>query len=206
VTSDGHKGRAIMAKRYEDKSGADYYPTPPGATRALLDWLDGYGIDVSSSTVLEPAAGGGHMASVLGERFGRVVTNEPFDWGFEPDYRYDFISSSLILANETGADWLITNPPFKLFDEFALAGVSNFQNVALLARLQALEGGKRYEKLFSVYPPSWILVFINRVTMVKGKISDGGTSGAMAYAWYIWLGDMPFSHPRVDWIRYEKDS
>jgi hypothetical protein len=88
---------AVMARRAEPPDSLDWFPTPPWATRALLErvlferlegddwpmvvrrpWLgrwsddDGWpGLPVKLS-VLEPAAGEGHMAEVLREYFDRV--------------------------------------------------------------------------------------------------------------------------------------
>jgi len=95
---------------------------------------------------------------------------------------------------------LITNPPFKLFNEFATRAIDEYDNVALLARLQALEGLKRYDTIWSARKPSAILVFKKRLHMVRGRLptkSDGAST--MAFAWFLWY-DTPTENTIIDWI------
>jgi len=56
---------AVMAARNEPPESADYFPTPPWATRALFRHvLPAIGVD-EIRTAWEPACGEGHMAKVL---------------------------------------------------------------------------------------------------------------------------------------------
>lgn len=194
---------AVMARRNEGRADSlDYYPTPPGATRALLDWLEGRGHALSEARVFEPAAGGGHMAQVLAERFAEVTTADIVDYGYPLNCVGDF------LRGQCGqdADWLITNPPFVLFDDFAIRAVRQYPNVALLARLQALEGQRRFARLWSQNPPSDVLVFVNRVSMAKGGMPwEVGTShSAVAYAWFVWR-QAATGRAAIDWLHYSED-
>jgi hypothetical protein len=55
---------AVMAQRAEPKDSPDDFPTPPWATRGLLEHV----LDkkkLAPLTCLEPACGAGHMAKVL---------------------------------------------------------------------------------------------------------------------------------------------
>ena len=51
-----------------------------------------------------------------------------------------------------------------------------------------LEGKKRYNELFTKYPPKYMLQFVNRIACAKNgdfeKLNNQGS--AIAYAWFIW--------------------
>ena len=64
---------AVMSQRVEALDSPDDFPTPPWATRGLLEFIIGDKDRLSTSTCLEPACGVGHMAKVLKEYFGEVV-------------------------------------------------------------------------------------------------------------------------------------
>ena len=55
---------AVMAQRHEAKDSLDDFPTPPWATRALLEHVIN-GKDLNLQSCWEPACGEGHMAKVL---------------------------------------------------------------------------------------------------------------------------------------------
>lgn len=183
---DHHKSNyrtpAVNQKRnIPRRSGElDYYPTPVWGTMALLDHLripEG-----SDLTCCEPAAGGGHMSDVLAPYFSRVDCSDIADpegrgWGGS-----DFLMSK---PPERLYDWLITNPPFRLADQFALKGLLHARNVALLCRIAFLEGRWRHDNLFSVHPPAEVLVFSQRLTMLKGRVEERA-SGSVCHAWFIW--------------------
>ena len=62
-----NRSHAVMAQRTEAKDSKDDFPTPPWATRALLEHvLPRFG-DLRGLTCLEPACGAGHMDKVLRE-------------------------------------------------------------------------------------------------------------------------------------------
>jgi hypothetical protein len=63
---------AVMAQRIEPPDSPDDFPTPPWATRALIEHVFEGKEELTTMTCLEPACGAGHMARVLGEYFGEV--------------------------------------------------------------------------------------------------------------------------------------
>ena len=84
-------------------------------------------------------------------------------------------------------DWIITNPPFKLAEGFALRALEIARvGVCLLLRTNWLEGKDRYENLFSRYPPAFVAQFVERVTMTEGRIADQTKQSATSYAWFCW--------------------
>ena len=181
---------AVMSQRHEASDSLDYFPTPPWATRALFqeilkpNWLFPHQPkdDVLLETCLEPACGGGHMVKVLQEYFLEVESCDVADYG--QDRIADFLSSDV--AGDY--DFIITNPPFNLAEEFVLKALPMArQCVAIFARTQFMESIGRYERLFKPHPPQFIAQFSERVPIVKGRLS-ATASTATSYAWFIWRG------------------
>jgi hypothetical protein len=100
----------------------------------------------------------------------------------------------------TTPDWIITNPPFSIACEFTLRALQIASTgVAMLARVQWIEGVGRYEKLFRDRPPTVYAPFVERVPMVKGRW-DPDAATATSYAWFVWCSSTAPSPPRVVWI------
>lgn len=172
---------AVMAQRSEDKGSLDNFPTPPWATRALLEHIIEPGGYTDRLSCLEPACGAGHMAKALNEYFGDVRASDIYPYG------YGEISDFINDLHEAGSfDWVITNPPFKLAEEFiARALPIARRGVAMLARTVFLESVGRYERIFTKTPPTKVAQFVERVPMVKGRL-DKKASTATGYAWIVW--------------------
>lgn len=173
---------AVMSQRTESKGSLDNFPTPPWATRALLEYVIGLSdCEYLSSSCLEPACGAGHMSKVLEKYFWKTVSSDIYPYGYGKvqdftDHPYE----------ENSFDWVITNPPFNLAESFILAAQRVARKgVAALVRTQYLESKGRYERLFSKNPPSVVAQFVERVPMVKGRL-DKKASTATGYAWLFW--------------------
>jgi hypothetical protein len=153
--------------------------------------------------VWEPACNRGHMARPLAEYFGRVFTSDIFDYSAEYDGQervIDFLwpgSESPCIAAQ-GVDWIISNPPFRLAEQFiARAREIAKVGVAMIVRTSFLEGVGRYQNLFSVDPPNIVAQFTERVPMVKGRLTADGST-ATAYCWLVWMRDVPGT--KLVWI------
>jgi predicted RNA methylase len=172
---------AVMAQRTEDKDSLDNFPTPPWATRALIEHVIERGGYTDRLTALEPACGAGHMASVLKEYFQEVDASDIHPYG------YGSVQDFSTKPYEAGSfDWVITNPPFKLAEEFiARALPIARRGVAMLTRTVFIESVGRYERLFSKIPPTKVAQFVERVPMVKGRL-DRKASTATGYTWIVW--------------------
>jgi hypothetical protein len=176
-----NKSHAVMAQRAEFKNSLDDFPTPPWATRALLEHVVKSKEALSSMTCLEPACGRGHMALALAEYFGEVISSDVFNYGF--GNVEDFLKSN---HKEESFDWVITNPPFKLAEEFAKRSMKIARNgVAMLTRTVFIESVGRYNRLFEPTPPALFAQFTERVPMVKGRV-DKKASTATGYGWLVW--------------------
>lgn len=184
---------AVMAQRVEAKDSPDDFPTPPWATRGLVEHvLDKASLKTKSC--LEPACGAGHMAKVLKEYFAEVRAADAYHYGYGP------VRDFLTYPYETNAvDWVITNPPFRLAEEFVLRALRVArQGVAILARTVFLESAGRYEDIFRDNPPSKFAQFVERVPMVKGRL-DAKATTATGYAWFVWeKGET--APPRLVWV------
>lgn len=163
----------------------DFYPTPRNATVALLE------AEKFEGDIWEPACGDGAISRVLEEYGHTVRSTDLIDRGYG-EGGHDFL-----WATDTATN-IITNPPFTLGQEFvekALACTTG--KVAILAKLQFLEGAKR-KKMFETLPLKSVYVFSKRLTMTRNgeKMKN---SGMLAFMWLV------FEHgyegkPTVGWL------
>ncbi len=174
---------AVMAQRIEPHDSLDHFPTPPWATRALCEWILNYAGPTNLLSVWEPACAEGHMSRALSEYFKTVLSTDVHDYGFGGVE--DFVFPLRQLSDDQ-ADWIITNPPFRLAQQFAQRAFPLATlGVALLVRTAFLESAERYDGLFSRDAPSEILQFVERVPMFKGRLESRGST-ATAYCWLVW--------------------
>ena len=184
---------AVMQQRSEPHNSLDDFPTPPWATRALCERFGGANV-LSGMTVCEPTANRGHMVRPLAEYFRTVIASDIFDYGvgfLVKDYLFGPCGPSV--------EWTITNPPFRLAEQFIERALeTSTYGVAMILRSAFLEGVGRHNRLFSQTPPSHMLQFSERVVMHKGKLSEKGST-ATAYCWLVWIKN--FRGPtQMEWI------
>ncbi len=173
--------RAVMAQRIEPNDSLDFFPTRAWATRALCEYLRQVDPALSAKRCWEPACGEGHMARPLTEYFEMVYSSDVHPYGFGA------VRNFLFPGDEPEFDWLITNPPFRLGEEFAHAMIDRArEGAAILVRTAFLESVGRYSSLFSRRKPHAILQFTERVPMHKGRVDPKGTT-ATSYCWIVWL-------------------
>ena len=188
-----NKSHAVMAQRAEFKNSLDDFPTPPWATRALVEHVVASKASVAPMNCLEPACGRGHMSAALAEYFGKVTSSDVFDYGFGGTA--DFLKTKY---DDQSFDWIITNPPFKLAEDFIKRSLKIARHgVAMLTRTVFIESVGRYDRLFRSTPPTAFAQFTERVPMVKGRI-DKKASTATGYGWLVWERGRPES--RLVWI------
>ena len=200
-----NRSSAVMQQRIEPHTSLDDFPTPPWATRALCErlqnswdelneWTDNkIAPSTGHLTVREPAANRGHMVRPLREYFATVEASDIHDYGV------GFLQADYLFGPPPPmVDWTITNPPFRLADQFIRRALgTSREGVAVIVRSAFLEGVGRYTDLFSKSPPSLVLQFSERVVMHKGKLSEKGST-ATAYCWLVWKrGEKP---TQLDWI------
>jgi hypothetical protein len=122
------------------------------------------------------------MVAPLLEFFGHVPCSDVHDYGAGFAVR-DYLFPGAL--DET--EWTISNPPFKLAEQFIERALDlSREGVAMIVRSAFLEGVGRHGRLFSVNPPSHVLQFSERVVMHKGRLAPEGST-ATAYCWLVWI-------------------
>lgn len=190
-----NKSHAVMSQRVEAHDSLDFFPTPAWATRALCEHVLPKLLrpdTLIDATVWEPACGNGAMARPLSEYFGNVLASDVHDYGFGK--LRDFLSLGPHLERP---DWIITNPPFRLGEQFARRAIEIADHgVALLVRTAFLESQDRF-KLYRECPPAVVAQFVERVPMVKGRLQRDAST-ATAYCWIVW--DHGATDTKFQWI------
>lgn len=162
-------GNSTMERRKND-----FYPTPPEVVTALLDFLR----LPKEAVIWECAAGEGDMLETIracgyGESFGTDIL-----------YGFDFLEAPDTPDIHFVFDWIITNPPFALAEEFIRKAASLGKPFAFLVKSQFWHA-KRRMKLFEELPPSYILPLTWRPNFF---FKDGGNSSPlMDMMWCVWL-------------------
>lgn len=179
--------RTVMGSRVEPDDSLDYFPTPPWATRALLNHvLPAAGLAGKRlASAWEPACGEGHIAEVLAEYTDVLLSSDIHDYGY--GQVFDFLGNDIKLINPS-VDWIVTNPPFgKKTEPFVLRALEMAKvGVAMFVRMQWLETTGRYDRIYSKTPPTIIGFFAERVPLCKGEWKPEGDT-ATAYIWLVWI-------------------
>ena len=176
-----------MTNRQKD----DWYPTPPSATAALLS-REKFG-----KTIWEPAAGDGAIAKVCEKAGYDVLASDLNDYG----YMDALANVDFLLEPERAADHIITNPPYKLAQEFIQKAIDlGCTKHAWLLRLAFLKAasGTGVCLLATRLP---IYVFSHRLTMIRGDHDESWYgSGKMAFAWFVWDSACLGDDPQLFWV------
>ena len=170
-----------------ERSPRDFYPTrQPWVIHGLLAHIDIRGLNV-----LEPAAGGSHMAEVLkATGAASVFCNDIEDRGYPLDQISDFTTA--VFPKQFDA--IITNPPqggrtsilFKGFIETGLAYIGDHGGTLALLLPTDFDSAKTRGRLFADCP-----LFAAKIVLM-GRIvwfeRDDGDRAAPKenHAWYVW--------------------
>jgi len=172
--------RDQVARHSDYNKTRDFIPTPPFATRALYEYAaPELKAGAQKWSVLDPAAGRGHMLDVFREyKHPEVYASDVEPWEGVPQRDYLTEKSSF------SPDLVITNPPYKYGNEFILRALDEAQvGVAMLCRVQALEGQRRYASLYSRQPPTQVAFFSDRIPFKTG----GVVRRAPKMFFHVWL-------------------
>lgn len=179
-------GASIDGKRDPD----DFYATHPEAVRSLLE------VERFSGAILEPACGDGAISKVL-EQAGHTVISADLIYRGYGTGGLDF----LLLDYPLGAPNAVTNPPFRLAEQFCRQALRIAdRKVCMLLKLAFLEGQKRSAWLETT-PLARVWVFRNRMSFARGGNAPEweGRGGMIAYCWFIWeVGHS--GPPAIGWI------
>lgn len=162
---------------------ADFYPTPPEATRALLS------VEAFDGPIWEPACGKGHIAKVLKAEGHEVIATDLNDWGYGTPC-IDFLNTSVDVAPPP-AQHIITNPPYGkgLADAFidkALAFTAmTGGKVAMLLNLASLAHEGR-TSFWQENPPARLYAIDGVVCWPDAQRHPPRHFLAQRYVWAIW--------------------
>ena len=177
------KGKVTQVDKKNEER--DFYQTPYCLTKGLWDMLEG----MSWGTVLEPAAGKGAITRVLYQHGVRNITaSDKYDDSCGPVK--DFLADKF-----DRVDTVVTNPPFKLFDEFVERAFQVARKrVMMLGPINYVYAQSR-TKLFDEFGKDGfrltdVITFNRKVTCEKTVREDWQfKTGAQCVAWYVWQKD-----------------
>ena len=185
-------------KGQSERCVKDFYPTPSASTISLFK--SNY-IDLSKiKTVLEPAAGEGHISEIAKE----YLLNSHFTETDLFEYENKNIESGIDFLTHNynkNFDLVITNPPYSKntlmpFVKKSLE-ISN-KYVVMFLKITFLESSSRYKFFKDNKNLKHILCFSNRQPVYKNGINTKA-GNAIMYAWFIW--DKEYAGlPTLDWI------
>lgn len=186
--STGNPGAASFSER-----GDDLYETPECAISALLS------AEALPRQIWEPACGPGAIVRVLRNAGHSVIATDLVDYGLDNSGSgIDFLMERT-LPDGVGA--IVTNPPYKLANEFVAHALDLCPRVIMLLRLAFLESERR-RPILDTGHLARVYVFRNRLPMMHRDGWEGKRAGnAVAFAWYSW--DRNHSGPtelrRISW-------
>lgn len=197
VLPTGPAASAYSRAQTDDKVNRethDFYPTHPGATRALLS------VETFDGSIWEPACGDGAISLVLEAAGHSVISTDLIDRGYGEGGR-DFM-----MEWAPRAPHIVTNPPFRWARQFVdralLLSRAPGGKVAMFLRLAFLEGLER-QRWFAATPLARIWVMSRRVPMARGKAHEEGDGhGVIAFAWFVWEHGHA-GPPTLGWIDWK---
>jgi hypothetical protein len=153
------------------RNEADFYPTPPECTEALLDACG----HLFRGRVWEPACGDGAISKVLVAAGMAVYSSDLRHSGFGVG-GIDFLATSI-----TPLGGIITNPPFNLAEAFIRHACSFGVPVAMLLKATYWHAASR-QALFHDTGPRAVLPMLWRPNFAP----DRGKSPTMDVCWTVW--------------------
>lgn len=173
--------------------GHDLYETPAVAVEALLR------AEILPSRLWEPCAGRGRIVRVLRDAGHEVIASDLIDYG-DPTHFHgrDFLLERKI---PNGCEAIVTNPPYRLGEEFVKHALDLCPRVIMLLRLAFYESERR-SYILENRGLARVHAFRKRLPMMHRDGWEGRKSNSgMAFAWFVW--DRGHSGPtelhRISW-------
>lgn len=162
----------------------DNYPTPSWCVRRLLE-----ACPLPGGVWLEPCAGEGAIIEAVAQKQHDDHREQP-SWAaceirdVTPHVRaFRWVTGSYLDTDFSGADVIITNPPFSLAFEVMQKAVREAPVVALLLRLNLLGSGRKSGR------SAWLREHTPDVYVLPDRPSfTGHGTDAAEYAWFVWGG------------------
>lgn len=184
-----------------DRVENDYYATNPKAVEMLLREYE-----FNGNKMLEPCVGAGHIADAVKSFYGyddvEITGVDLVDRGCPNT----IVANFLEWDNGEKYDFIISNPPYSLAQEFIKHGLDLLKDngqMAMFLKIQFLEGQKR-KFFFQDNPPRYIFVFRKRMAVWNdGQQFDPKTgkdwATTMCHAWFIWEKGYT-GRPEIGWL------
>jgi hypothetical protein len=175
-----------------EERGLDVYETPEVAVEALLK------VEHIPHHVWEPACGPGAIVKVL-RRHGHTVWSSDVAWyGNGQCEMVDFLARE---QSHLASEAIVTNPPYRLAQQFVEHALHHTPKVCMLLRLAFLESERR-RPILDNGQLARVHVFRNRLPMMHREGWTGPkASSAVPFAWFVWdrfhVG--PATLNRVSW-------
>jgi hypothetical protein len=156
----------------------DLYETPACATLALMR------AENLPHHIWEPAAGRGAIVDVLRDAGHFVFASDLVDYGIDGQLgNRDFLLEHKLPA---GIELILTNPPFKIANQFVEHALELCPRVIMLARLAFLESERR-TRVLEDRGLARVHIFRARLPMMHRDGWQGPkASSATAFAWFCW--------------------
>jgi hypothetical protein len=173
--------------------GFDLYETPAVAVAALLR------VERLHHRIWEPCAGRGAIVDVLRAHGHEVLAADLIDYGIPGQaHGRDFL---LERRAPDGIECLVTNPPFKLAQQFVQHALTLCPTVIMLLRLAFLESERRCSILENC-GLARVHVFRKRLPMMhRANYAGPKANSGMGFAWYRWESGHrgPATIHRISW-------
>lgn len=213
ATFDKKGGYAGYDKNNKEREALDFYATPPQEVYNILKVMD---LKFNSSDIiLDNSCGAGHLIKGIQQYcneknyFPTIIGTDIKDRFTEPfegakiytGKNYDFLKEEYNIGPAT-VDYCIINPPYSVCTPFIQKSINmSEKGVLALLRLQFIETQKRYEEIFSIFPPTKTYVYVDRINCAKNGEFDKYKNSAQAYAWFWWDIQNKDSKSTLEWIR-----
>jgi hypothetical protein len=184
----------VQRHSYADR-GLDLYETPAEAVQALLR------VEQIPHRIWEPAAGRGAIVRELRSAGHEVIASDIADYG-DPTH---FAGRDFLLERKA-PDWcecILTNPPFRIVEQFTAHALDLCPLVILRLRLAFLESERRCG-ILEGRGLARVHVFRKRLPMMHRAGWEGRKANSgMAFGWFVW--DRSHAGPttihRISWDR-----
>tara|TARA_R100000664_G_C2756460_1_gene144354 strand:- start:2550 stop:3314 length:765 start_codon:yes stop_codon:yes gene_type:complete len=173
----------------KDRCENDAYFTP---TDTIKDFLETQNILTPDMTIWECSCGDGQISKQLEQRGFKVISTDLNDYG------YGVTGVDFLKTTKQNIDCIITNPPYRLAEQFIDHALKQSPVVIMLLRLTFLEGQQRSRTLWKNTPLHRVYICGRRPSMYKTNHVGEKAGGFVAYAWYVWKRDS--TDRKLEWI------
>ena len=160
----------------------DFFETPKVATCTMLN-----NVNIPRDVILwEPACGHGAISKILEKMYPNQVLSTELNTDRYGVGGVDFLKDGANFKPQ-GRFWVITNPPFKLANEFVRKAFEyGAERIIFLLRFNYLESGKVREDILNNGHLLRVLLMKERLQMYPYGWTGKKGSATQNHAWFIW--------------------